>query len=387
MMWPYPLRDETLYSWLARTARLNAVSNDMAFCDWLTGTQSTSIMDAPFNLLMLSKKSSGSLGSASQILHQMTAFHVAGALGDVLASDLMEMAAGTRRFDLMAEALGGMCRWRFCTECRMDDIAEAGLAWWHREHQLPTSLVCAIHGIALHWLDVKRHRIHERFILPTDGDVGSTLSLASVTSEDPLLWKALAALGREALDGRGELPSRSAIRDALVAGLHQQGLITPGANLRRDEYLAKYVQRIGRISAPGLLKRVDSVVEPLSLMHGIWPGRYGGQPLLRLILVHWLYGSWRSYLGRCNWEAVLGVDRRTAPETLNAIPVVLLEESPKSHRDVCLAFLAKQAGASRSAFWRSHPGSLRWLSRYDADWLNFHFPASIQRVVQRQLFE
>lgn len=387
MMWPYPLRDETLYSWLARTARLNALSSDLAFCDWLAGTQSTSIMNASFNLPMLSEKSSGCLGSASQILQQMTAFNVAGALGDVPADDVMEVAAGTRTFDLMAEVFGGMSRWRFCPECRIDDIAEAGLAWWHREHQLPTSLVCTVHGAALHWLDVKRHRIHEQFILPTDGDVGTTLSMASVTSENPLLWNALAALGREALDDWGEMPSRSAIRNALIAGLHQQGLITPGANLRRDEYSAKYVQRIGRISAPGLLKRVDSVVEPLSLMYGILPGRYGGQPLLRLILVHWLFGSWRSYLGRCNWEAVLGADRRTAPETLNASTVVLLEESPKSHRDVCLAFLAKQAGASRSAFWRVHPGSLRWLSRYDADWLNFHFPVASQRVVQHQLFE
>lgn len=387
MIWPEPLRDETLYSWLARTARLNAVSGDLAFCDELTGTRATSIMAARFNLSVLCKKSAGVLGNPANVLRRMTAFQVAANLGDVEKGCIQGIAAGTQTFDLTASAFGGVCRWRFCPECLKDDIAEIGVAWWHRAHQLPTTLVCTVHGTALHWLDVKRHRVYERFVLPTDGDIGPTLNLATITSGNPDLWKALAALGRDALEGREAPPSVSIIHHALVAGLHQQGLITRMGNLRRDEYLAQFAHHIGSLRAPGLLKRLDTAVEPLSLVHGIWPGRQGRQPLIRLLLVYWLYGSWQSYLARCHWESVLGPDRRSALVAGDASPIAPSNESANRHREICQKFLAEHVPPSRSAFWRAHPASLRWLKRYDATWLNFHFPLGSQKGRQRDLFD
>jgi hypothetical protein len=387
MIWPEPQQDETFYSWLARMARLNAVSNDLAFCDRLTGERSTSIMDAPFNLPVLCEKSEGCLESPATVLRQTTAVHVACALGDIEINIPEEIEAGTRKLDLTAESLGGMCRWRFCPDCMRDNIAESGFAWWRRVHQLPTALVCAIHGLPLRRLDVKRHRVHERFILPTDGDGGLVSELPPAVSENPALWKAVARLGMDALNGPQELPSPSAIRNALLAGLHQQGLTTRGGKLRRDAYVAKFRQRIGHINAPGLLKRLDAEVEPQTLVNSLWTGTQRRQPLIRLLLVHWLFGSWQSYLDRCFWEGVLGAGRLPDGMTGNEHTAPPLNESLIRHRDVCLEFLARHVGASRSTFWREHPGSLRWLKRHDAEWLNFHFPLNAQRGKQLALFD
>lgn len=343
-------------------------------------------MDAPFNLAVLREKSGGCLGGSTAVLCRMTAFHVAAAVGDVEAEVLKRVATGDQAFDLTADVFGGMCRWRFCPQCLQTDIAEAGVAWWHRAHQLPTSIVCAEHGCSLLWLDVKRHRAHERFILPTDQNGLPVLNMAAIAAENPGLWTALAKLGRDALDDQAEPPSALDVHGALIAGLHQQGLLTRGGNLRRDDFMASFSLRIGRISAPGILRRMDAVVEPLSLVHGIWPGGRSRPTLIRLLLVHWLFGTWRSFLQRCNWERLWGAVSLPEVVAEKAQEPIRSDGLRNKHRDVCRAFQAEFPSASRSAFWRTCPASLRWLKRYDAAWLEFHFPGGGPKGLQHDLF-
>ena len=387
MHWPEPLRDETLYSWLARMARLNAMPNDLTLCNWLTGSRSTSIMNAKLNLAVITEKADGFLGTPKRLLRQLTAFHVAAALGDVESCTLANIESGDQSFDLTAVEFGGMCRWRICPDCVADDIALAGIAWWHRTHQLPTSLVCATHGTPLQRFDVKRHQAHEHFILPIDFSTGAAIDLTPVVIENLPFWNELATLGKDALDSKEELPSLSAIHDVFIAGLRQQGLVTRGGNLRQTDYAATFAHRAGHLCAPGMLKRCDAEVKPMSLIQGIWPSRHKKQPLIRLLLVQWLYGSWRSYLDRCHWEAVLGSDQKMEVVAEEFRSATNPGNSLEIHRDVCREFLGEQAAASRSTFWRAHPRNLRWLNRHDADWLDFQFLHETKRGIQRDLFD
>jgi len=50
---------------------------------------------------------------------------------------------------LPAGRLGAVEQYRYCEECRNSDVRSYGVAYWHREHQLPGLLVCQVHKCTL----------------------------------------------------------------------------------------------------------------------------------------------------------------------------------------------------------------------------------------------
>lgn len=386
MHWPEPLKDETLYSWLARLARINAVTSGLSLCNRMADSCATSIMDTRFNLASLCEKSGGCLGKPDRALRLMTPFHVAAHLGEVKAVSITDIESGIQTFDLTATEFGGFCRWRICPDCMTEDITEAGVAWWHRSHQLPTSLVCAIHGSLLQRFDVKRHRLHERFLLPIDLGSACLEEAAPMDIAQQRFWHELAQMGAAALQDISESPPLDTIRDALIAGLHQQGLVTRGGNLRRDDYLKTFGSRIGSISAPGLFKRCGAILEPMALVHGLWPGQRTQEPLIRLFLVHWLYGSWHRFRERCAWETVLGTKELAAERNEARRSSEISSNVRDAHRATCLAFLENEGDPSRGDFWRANPLCMRWLKRYDEAWLDVLFPLVKGKSGQKVLF-
>lgn len=382
MIWPKPLGDETLYSWLARTARLNAMSSDLAFCDALTGTRSTSIMDAPFNLLMLCEKVAGCLGAPADALRQMTAFHVAANLGNFEDGCIQRIESGAQTFDLTASAFGGFCRWRVCPACMQSDIAEAGVAWWHRAHQLPTSLICSIHGCLLQRFDVKRHRIHEQFILPGDlsGDLGEDQSALVLQNRN--FWQEIARIGSDALQDGSHTSTQITAASSFIAGLQQRGLVTRGGNLRRREYVEAFEGKIGYLFMPSMFKRAKTFLEPMSLISGFWPTRNRTEPMLKMLLVWWLYGSWHQYRERCHWESILGLSE----SQLNRGFLGKTLDDREEHRGVCRMFMENSEDPTRSGLWRLCPHSLRWLRRWDSEWLDDKLPLVPVRRGRRTLF-
>jgi len=385
LYWPEPQRDETLYSLLARMARLNAMPSGLALCDQLTSTRSASIMSAAFNLVEVCEKAEGRLGSPGQILRQMTAFHVAEKLGDVDAERLSDIVSGANTFNLSAEEFGGFCRWRICPECMVSDVAESGVAWWHRAHQLPTSLVCSNHGIPLAKFDVKRYRTHEHFILPMDIPEAMFEVPSPIVFERRDDWQAIAQLGPDALQDVGNAPSQEVIQNSMFGELVQQRFVTRGGNLRRDECVSSFEKIFGAQSIPGMLKRSDADLEPMALINGVWPNRAGGQPLIKLLLVYWLFGSWRLYRERCGWESIFQPGKQQTGAVVRREsnkPTTSLNE----HRKICDEFLASGGAQTRSGFWRAFPKSLRWLKRHDAAWLNGKLPVKVSGSGQGELF-
>ncbi len=74
----------------------------------------------------------------------------------------LKMALG-----LPAGRLGAVEQYRYCEECRKNDVRSYGVAYWHREHQLPGLLVCQVHKCTLiEQLPVGADGIRRHLFLP-----------------------------------------------------------------------------------------------------------------------------------------------------------------------------------------------------------------------------
>jgi hypothetical protein len=51
---------------------------------------------------------------------------------------------------LIQSVTQGLPALRYCPDCMVDDIAEQGESYWHRDHCLPATHVCGLHGTRLH---------------------------------------------------------------------------------------------------------------------------------------------------------------------------------------------------------------------------------------------
>lgn len=51
--------------------------------------------------------------------------------------------------ELHSESNAAKSPFRFCRQCREQDLQIYGMTYWHREHHLPGVDICPIHEIAL----------------------------------------------------------------------------------------------------------------------------------------------------------------------------------------------------------------------------------------------
>ncbi len=376
--WPEAFMDETLYSWFARMARMNGVPDALEFCNDLAVSRSASIMDCRFNLVELCDRANGGLGDPARILREMTWVHLAARLGAFDSASVSSIESGIRALGLSGLFGNESMRWRACPKCMIADVRCCGVAWWHRQHQLPSSLVCARHAVPLMIFSVARYRTHERFVLPGDLEISSATMMAPVVTPRVRFWTDLAKISAEALEDMTPILHWLVVRHTFMLGLRDMGLMTRRGNLRYQDYAPSFDRYIGMIKVAGIGRRCDSPLKPSDLLAGISCQRKSSS-LLKLFLVYWLFGSWPAFQERCRWEAVLGNasdEEFTGPmEELSGVKVA----TPIDHRAVCRDFLETSKLKTRTAFWHMHPHSHRWLKRHDAVWLDEQFP---ERSVQ-----
>jgi len=70
--------------------------------------------------------------------------------------------------DLVSYSYGNAANrlWKTCPECMRSDVLKYGVETWHRVHQLPTTLVCAVHRVGLDVHDMAKRDLHDRFKMP-----------------------------------------------------------------------------------------------------------------------------------------------------------------------------------------------------------------------------
>lgn len=167
--------DETLYSWCVRLHRLNLGQDPRDTSRMLFGHSHAALHhDIPFAIAQFVKRTQGWLGPPLQILRQRTIFgfhakflpaELEHQIGEIFAGSDNSVGRAKLGLKKVGHASG---RLRFCPECLELQLREHGHTWWKLSHQLPTSVVCSKHHLALHTFPLEQYRgIARNFELPS----------------------------------------------------------------------------------------------------------------------------------------------------------------------------------------------------------------------------
>ena len=154
---PEPLPDELLYSVLARTAyHYGYWSPKQLLRDLYHFAGVLAVPDLPSNLAVLARENEAAWHLSPDdiaIRHTLAGYytHYLGAESrrQVLAQMSGKGGSLQVRLGVCAGSAVSPRRFRFCAQCRIEDIERFGETYWHRGHHLPGVLVCHRHGQAL----------------------------------------------------------------------------------------------------------------------------------------------------------------------------------------------------------------------------------------------
>ena len=193
--------------------------------------------------------------------------------------------------------------------------------------------------------------------------------------------------------------SQAVILDELSA----RGFITKNGNIRRDLFayeMGHYCQPLTHLESfrPFIME-----ASFLRLARDLVTVDYVRFPIQFLLLIDWLFGSWSLFREQCAWRRVMDNGERELfhkqPVTTggaghlinapNSVPTrTNLSKAGEKHRSACLTFTKERPTASRTDFWRANQKSCRWLTQYDALWIDKQLPSTTKAAhAQYSFFE
>lgn len=374
---PDALFDETLYSLLGRIAVINGLRNHLQIFEELFDEAApTSIVGATGKISRFCESTNYLYGGVERVRYQFTLHPVVVRL-NASAKVARAVSKISTRFDGSGFEYAGNVRheWRECTRCRDRDLEELGFSYWRRAHQLPTTAYCRLHGVPLKKVVLLGSWLHERFWLPHQ-----LVTQRSIVEEkfDPDTAMALTRLGEDALCDRQKPFRPEIIHDTFYEALHERGLITPAGKIRLVQAAADFNFTI-KVCSETLKNHIRIL---LTALEGI------GKPVpnqLNLLLVFWLFGTWKHFVERCQWIATINFPGSGWNQTECADNDEDVLRANDCYRRACLKFIQNNPTASRSVFLRQEYHTFRWLLHNDAAWLEQEFPSGSRCRNQRKL--
>jgi hypothetical protein len=377
---PLSRPDETLYSVAARIRLANVARSDYDACRSLFGpSRNMRVSEFPVNLQHFCGVTQNSFGDPARVLQKMTL----AAFFERLDSRPWHAGSGcapiaTAGYGLATLSNGSASRWRVCRRCVKEDLGCHATAFWRRAHHLPTGFLCPIHEMPLAACMAPPLERHRRFLLPEQAPEISVSPSMDWDANYQILTR-LTALGIDVLEEDGQPMDGRTMRAALFDALGQRGLLTASGGLRRVQFAIEFTHRYHFLSrhpdfSPVLSsKGIDILQRNLSVPNAKRSAAHN------LLLIEWLFGTWRAFQLHCVWQATMGLEASPASQAdYNGIG--------HQHRKACLDFVGTYPSATRSHFARAVPSSLRWLLRYDEKWFNIHLPPAHSRRNQGTLF-
>lgn len=351
---PLLIKDETLYGVLARGMHINGYRHHLAGIEELTGYKVTSLASLSAEALLNLDYVIG-LGSADHLGVSLLEQHLGAS--EHTAHDLISYASGLR--------INGA--WKTCSKCVEDDTEQYGTGSWHLPHQLPTTLMCPVHGEPLKAHAIKRKMLHERFYLPIEV---ASVDLEIEISVRPHLEN-LAQLAFDAIRDKSEPYTPIVVRQTFKRAMIEKGFLKSGG-------LSKNACKEFSVFFSPLDVSKTLGINPARLFDGIL-GDDESPVIYRLILVYWLFGSWQYFKSSCCWQSVF-----SEPECISVDIGLTYSEVRQQYRTRCLIYITSIAEMDRATLLRVDYKVFRWLKNNDRQWLDNQLPNKHQ--VQYRLF-
>ncbi|WP_211444886.1 TniQ family protein [Collimonas humicola] len=395
-----PIRrlDETLYSIAARTRWMNVAKDDRDACRSLFGYfRHTRVSDFPVDLVHFCAVTGEQYGNPQDVLNEMTLAEFFNRIGShPWHSGSLCLPFATAGYGLSTLSNGHTNTWRACSLCLESEMSLAGTAFWHRSHHLPTAFFCPAHRVPLSVCVSPIQVRHNCFLLPQDTLLTDRFH-GIVAAENQDLLLRLTKLGMDILFDTERPIDQGTAQAAIFDALNEKCLLTSSKLMCREPFFTEFSRRYSFLHRfPGLSDAVSSRGIEI-LLRKLQRENINRSAIHNLLLIDWLFGSWRLFKEHCAWHEVMGNREESRgtknfPRTETARYVTLhgvcgINGSEQdSHREICLRFLDTNRCATRSRFSRAAPKSFRWLSRYDSDWFNHYVPSICRSRKQNELF-
>lgn len=370
--WP----DETIYSLLARIARVNGIDHLEAVSLLLGEKNPISVIDCPVNIKHFSEATRGVYGSPQELLFNSTVLPMQVQLGEINPAEILEIENGVRHPELVRLVFGSGkgCRWRLCRECAAQDVKAYGIAYWRRVHQLPTSLFCPEHELILDRFDLHRMQLHEHLILPYELANEMKVNCAQAIPErNDRLYLDISILGRDALEDNSVRITSRVIKDVFKDRLNRMGLLNKRGKLSWQDYLCEFGRKFRMEASVSVMMRQSRVSTPKQLLFGIADSR-SSRPFARMLLVYWFFDTWGAFKEQCRWQDILSDDsvcraQEEGNKDGHGAAAILQQK-----RKICLDYKAVHARPTRREFQRESYRTFRWLLHNDRMWLDVELP-------------
>lgn len=151
---PTPYQDEIFYSVLARYSVNCEITSYQTIAESLFGKSSArAILELPFNLdTLMQNLPINNLYNADDFIYNHTLYpFFTSFLPPERADEVKKLMLtdGGSKIYCKSGIIGSRFPLRFCPRCIKDDIEKLGEAYWHRAHQIPSTMVCLTHGVLL----------------------------------------------------------------------------------------------------------------------------------------------------------------------------------------------------------------------------------------------
>ena len=306
------LEDETLFSLVSRYHRISGNRLASTTCRAFFGhTRQGSAHDFPCRLDEFTRNTQGCFGSTESLIDSRTVlpFFFPLSSPELIADAIASMrsnAIGSLKYKLglLTSRFGAAFPLKACASCMDFDRAESGVAYWHREHQLPGVWVCAKHECLLLQSTMKATgRLRFGWHLPEERRLVAAFENPSFgPSLEPA--HAIARLARAAV-AWAQLPKGFRFDISRLERCYRERLVRYGlassAGRLQNSALARSFLDISRqlAVAPELQCFATTLEEARSQATRFFHRTSSvGHPLRHLMVVAWLFESWDDFIGQ-----------------------------------------------------------------------------------------
>ena len=361
---PLALPGENLYGLMSRFAKLNGLVNHVQACKSFLGNNNISVADASIHgteeSLFFQHYADDSQNSP------FTFRQLRQRLGEGV-NDKASENSSLRTSTLQNESFGDVARWRYCPDCYQSDRDKYGVAYWHLEHQLPTTLICLEHRTSLVEIPLKKKLLHDHLWLIDEVISGSEV-FKNVLDHH---WRPIAEIGCAALQDDSIPVETDVICGVIKEALTRKRVLGANGKLKiasfENEFYAFFGDKFWRTVSERLnLKKPRYLAT--ELLHG-----FKGRTLNRVILIYWLFGTWQHFKKCCEWYAVFNTHSAGVRE-IQKPPYQYPVEVQQKNRNLCFSYMMSTDRPSRLEFCRVFYSSFRWLLNNDRLWFDQMLP-------------